>query len=400
VSFESTAPDSTSEMNTLSPPAPVKPVEKEFAAEMAKLDLATRNKLDLQVDSFLKTILSTNLHSEEFKEKIAGIHSLGSDEIRASADIFNRLLNKPVRAMRDGLFDEKSVVSRGLTNLRAIVENLDPARQGDLLARKKLFGLIPFGNKLRGYFSKYQSAQSNINEIILSLYEGKENLQKDNAVIEEEKFNTWNLMQTMEQYIYVGKKLDAALQAIVAEIEATDQEKASVVKEEILFYTRQQLQDLLTQLAVTAQGYLAMDMIRKNNLELIKGIDRAATTTLSALRTAIMVAQALTHQKLVLKQISTLNSTAAHMLNSAGYSIKNQAVDIEHQTSSAAVELDKLKKAFLNIYETMDMMANYKETALDNIKQTVDLLSGEMAKAREQIGSVRDGKVEEVQATS
>ena len=77
----------------------------------------------------------------------------------------------------------------------------------------------------------------------------------------------------------------------------------------MLFSVRQKHQDLLTQLAVSVQGYLALDVIRRNNLELIKGVDRATTTTVSALRTAVIVAQALADQKLVLDQITALNTT-------------------------------------------------------------------------------------------
>ena len=55
--------------------------------------------------------------------------------------------------------------------------------------------------------------------------------------------------------------------------EATDPEKARIIKEEMLFYVRQKNTDFLTQLAVNVQGYLALDTIRKNNLELIKGVD-------------------------------------------------------------------------------------------------------------------------------
>jgi len=399
MSIELTPPESVPQTDVLSPPAPVKPVEKESAAGMVKLDMATVTKLDLKVDAFLNTVLSMDLQSEEFQEKVANIHSLGNEEIRASAGISNRLLDKPVRAMHEGFFDDKSSISRGLINLRTTVEDLDPARQGDLLAPKKLFGLIPFGDKLRDYFYKYQSAQTHINKIIQSLYDGKEELQKDNAAIEEEKVNAWNLMQKMEQYVYVGKKLDAALEAKIAQIETTDAEKARVVKEEMLFYTRQKVQDLLTQLAVTVQGYLAMDMIRKNNLELIKGVDRATTTTVSALRTAVMVAQALTNQKLVLEQISALNTTTSNMIESTSNLLKKQAADIQQQASSSTVELDKLKKAFQNIYDTMDMMANYKVKALDSMKQTVDLLSGEVEKAKQYVDKVRDEKVEQVTQT-
>ena len=399
MSIELTPPESVSQTEVLSPPAPVKVVEKEAAASMVKLDMDTVNKLDVKVDQFLKTVLSMDLQSDDFKEKVANIHALGNEEIRASANISNRLLDKPVRAMNEGFFDEKSSISRGLINLRTTVEDLDPARQGDLLSPKKLFGLFPFGDKLRDYFYKYQSAQTHINKIIQSLYDGKEELQKDNAAIEEEKVNAWNLMQKMEQYVYVGKKLDAALEAKIAQIETSDAEKARVVKEEMLFYLRQKVTDLLTQLAVTVQGYLAMDMIRKNNLELIKGVDRATTTTVSALRTAVMVSQALTNQKLVLEQITALNTTTSNMIESTSNLLKKQAADIQQQASSSTVEIDKLKKAFQNIYDTMDMMSNYKAKALENMKQTVDLLSSEVGKAKEYVDRVRGEKVQEVAET-
>src|SRR3546814_5446228 len=64
-------------------------------------------------------------------------------------------------------------------------------------------------------------------------------------------------------------------------------------------------------MAVSVQGYLALDLVKKNNVELVKGVDRASTTTVAALRTAVTVAQALTNQKLVLGQITVLNTTTA-----------------------------------------------------------------------------------------
>ena len=77
----------------------------------------------------------------------------------------------------------------------------------------------------------------------------------------------------------------------------------------MLFHVRQKRQDLLTLLAVYIQGYLAIDIIIKNNVELIKGVDRASTTTISGLRIAVIVAQTLGNQKLVLDQIAALNTT-------------------------------------------------------------------------------------------
>jgi len=360
---------------------------------MVKLDMHMLNMLDTKVDQFLNTVLSSNVRSGDFKEKVASVHTLGNEEILAATNISNRLLEKPMRAMREGFFDNKSSLSGTLIELRTTVEDLDPARHGNLLAPKKLFGLIPFGNKLRDYFYKYQSAQTHLSQIIQALYEGKEELQKDNAAIEEEKVNAWNVMLKMEQYVYVGKKLDNALQAKIAQIESKDPEKARVIKEELLFYLRQQVTDMLTQLAVTMQGYLAMDMIRKNNLELIKGVDRAATTMVSALRTAVIVSQALTNQKLVLEQINALSTSSSVMIESASKLMKQQVRETHQQASSASVEIDKLKKAFQNIYDTMDMMSMYKIKALENMQQTVDLLCREVAKAKTFADKVPDEQV-------
>jgi uncharacterized protein YaaN involved in tellurite resistance len=384
---------------TLTPPATVAPIEKEQAAGMVKLAPPKLQELDAKVESFVNTILNEPVQSEGFKAKVAGVHSLASEEVRAAASISNRLLDKPMQAMNTGLFDEGSAISKSLLDLRVKIEELDPSKQGNLLEPRKLLGFIPMGTKIQDYFRQYQSAQTHLNAIIESLHNGKDELIKDNAAVEEEKANAWRIMEKLEQYVYVGKKVDATVSAKLAEIQAQDPEKARVVQEELLFYIRQRVQDLLTQLAVTIQGYLAMDMIRKNNLELIKGVDRATTTTISALRTAVIVAQALANQKLVLDQIDALNATTGNMIESTSAMLKQQAGRVHEQAASAAVSLDKLKLAFQNIYETMDMVSTYKVKALENMQKTVDVLSAEVEKSKTYLDRTRQDTVREVRAS-
>jgi uncharacterized protein YaaN involved in tellurite resistance len=342
------------------------------------------------------TVVNAQVHSKTFEDRITAVHNLGTKEIRASASVSNRMLDRPVRAMEGGLFDERSSVSRALLDLRQTIEDLDPSSQGDLLSPRKILGMIPFGNRLRDYFMKYQSSQAHINAIINTLYKSQDELRKDNAVIEQEKVNMWHLMQQLQQYIYVGKQIDAALEVRITELEVGDPEKARVVKEEMLFYVRQKVQDLLTQLAVNIQGYLTLDMIRKNNLELIKGIDRATTTTVSALRTAVMVAQALANQKLVLDQIEALHETTSSLIESTSVLLKGQTGDIHRQATGAAVNMEQLQTAFNNIYETMDMIADYKVEALGTMRQTVDALSVEVEKANAYLDRVRSEELSSV----
>jgi uncharacterized protein YaaN involved in tellurite resistance len=189
-------------------------------------------------------------------------------------------------------------------------------------------------------------------------------------------------MGRLEQMIHLSKTLDERLEAKALELDSSDPEKAKAIRETALFYVRQRSQDLLTQMAVTVQGYLALDLVKKNNVELVKGVDRASTTTVSALRTAVTVAQALTNQKLVLEQITALNTTTANMIESTGTMLKNQTGEIHKQAASSTIPVETLQRAFQNIYDTMDTIDRFKLEALSSMKQTVTVLTSEVEKSK------------------
>jgi uncharacterized protein YaaN involved in tellurite resistance len=366
---------------TLTPPEPVAAITDGEAAGMIRVDPSTAGKIDAIVNGYIKSIASLDPQSPDFATKLNAIQSMGDDEIRQSASVSNRLLDKPVKAMESGPFSKGATVSKSLVDLRRTVEDLDPSQQG-LLNAKHVFGLIPFGSRLRDYFARYQSAQGHLNAIIQALYHGQDELRQDNAAIEQEKVNVWDIKGKLEQYIYMAGKLDAALEAQIDQIGRTNPERAKVLREDGLFYVRQKRQDLLTQLAVNVQGYLALELVRRNNLELIKGVDRATTTTVSALRTAVIVAQALTNQKLVLNQITALNTTTGNLIESTSTMLKEQSGQIQREAGSATISVEKLQAAFANIYTTMDMIDEYKLQALDGMQKTIDALAGEVTRAQ------------------
>ncbi len=168
----------------------------------------------------------------------------------------------------------------------------------------------------------------------------------------------------------------------------------------MLFYVRQKHQDLLTQLAVSIQSYLAIDIIIKNNTELIKGVDRASTTTLSALRTAVIVAQALGNQKLVLDQITALNTTTSTMIQRTSEMLKENSAQIQEQAASSTIGLEQLQAAFANIYETMDSIDQFKMRALDTMAATIGTLEVEVVKSRQYLERVAQADARAQQSPS
>ena len=385
------AAQATTSTLVLEAPAPVGPVQTTQVAGAVPISAEDQAKLDAMVSSYLDGVATLDPHSPAFSDKVRDISKLGDDDIRASAAVSNRLLDKPMAAMQNGGLTEASQVSKSLLSLRRQVEDLDPSKQGDMFSPRKLLGVLPFGagDRLRDYFEKYRSSQHELDAIINGLYHGQDELQRDNAAIEQEKVNLWAVMGRLRQYAYLAQHLDDALVARIAAIEPTDPDRAKVLKEDLLFPIRQKHQDLLTQLAVSVQGYLALDVIRRNNIELIKGVQRATTTTISALRTAVIVAQALADQKLVLDQITALNTTTSNLIESTSEMLHTQSGQIAQQASSATIELDKLQTAFNNIYATMDEIDNFKVAALDNMQKTVNALSTEITKSQAYLDRAR-----------
>ena len=361
----------------LTPPDPVPAVAATQAAGLVPVDAGTRSKLDERVEAFVADLVAQDVNSPEFGKRVDAITAMGQKEIREAAGQSNRFLDRPVKAM-----DKDSGVGADLAQLRRVIEDLDPGKRGNLTAPQKLFGVIPFGNKMRNYFDSYKSSQTHISSILKSLGSGKDELLMDNAAIDTERANLWTAMGRLEQMIHLSRAMDAALEDKAHELDATDPAKAKALRESALFYARQRTQDLLTQMAVTVQGYLALDLVKKNNVELVKGVDRASTTTVAALRTAVTVAQALTNQKLVLEQITQLNTTTANIIDSTGKLLRDNTARIHEQAASATIPIETLQRAFQNIYDTMDAVDTFKLKALDSMKATVTTLSNEVEKSR------------------
>jgi uncharacterized protein YaaN involved in tellurite resistance len=362
---------------SLTPPDPVPNVAPEQAAGLVPVTSEQKSKLDTKVDAFVNELVSVDANSPQFGEKVDQITRMGQEQIRAAAAMSNRFLDRPVRAM-----DADGSVGKDLAELRRTVEDLDPGRQGKLSGPRKILGIIPFGNKIKNYFDSYTSAQGHIASILTRLESGKKELHLDNAAIDTERQKLWAAMGELEQMIHIAKTLDERLEAKALELDSSDPAKAKALRESALFYVRQRTQDLLTQMAVSVQGYLALDLVKKNNVELVKGVDRASTTTVGALRTAVTVAQAMTNQRLVLGQITALNKTTSDIIDSTSTLLREQTAQIHEQAASSTIPLETLQRAFQNIYDTMDEVDNFKVRALESMKQTVNVLTSEVEKSK------------------
>ena len=387
-------PDATGADLVLRAPDAPAIVAPDDAPGMVPVPQERQLEIQRQAREFVAEITAMDPRAPEFTTKVEGITKLAGTEMSQSGDYSARMLQRSstsvAGAKRTGNSAQIAVATT-LGDLRATVEDLTP-NQADLGIGRKILGFIPGGNKLAKYFQKYESAQVQLDNIIKSLMSGQDELLKDNASLAGEKVQLWETMQQLSEYAVFAKALDAAsVEKIDAARNAGRIDEAQKLESDVLFPIRQRHQDILTQLAVSVQGYLAMDLIRKNNIELIKGVDRARTTTIAALRTAVIVAQALANQKMVLDQIDAINTTTNNMILKTSEMLKDQTVRIHEQASSAGVSVDTLQKAFDNVFATMDAIDTFRATAAKNMEGTVQALEAGLEKSRPYLERSRQG---------
>jgi uncharacterized protein YaaN involved in tellurite resistance len=362
-------------------PSPVQVVQPAQAEHAVPIDPAKVEQLDKLASDFFVDLTTMDTKSPEFTAKVDAIRHLGDRDIRQTASMSNRLLEKPMAQLRQGGSAAGAKVATDLLSLRETLEDLEPNRQGGGLLRA-ILDKLPFIDEAEGYFRRYEGAQEQLDAILKSLYQGKDELLRDNVAIEQERANLWEGMQRLQQYIYVAGKLDEGIAAQVEQLRVIDLERAKVLENDLLFYVRQRRQDLLTQLAVSVQGYLALDLIKKNNIELVKGVDRATTTTIAALRTAVIVAQALSDQQLVLDQISALSTTTSSLIASTSQMLRGQTEQVHEQAVNAGVDMQVLEQAFNDVFATMDSIDQFKGNALQSMQETVEGLQGQLDQAQ------------------
>jgi len=297
----------------LTPPEVMAPVHQDQAVELVTVKPERLSEIEQQVESFLGVLMSADLHSQDFKDKLDQTFALGRQEVSVSAALLQgRLLEKNFVSAKE------TPAFQAISELRGELDKLNPGNQGNLLEPKRLLGLIPWGNKLQSYFRRYQTAATQIKVIMGQLYAARDEVQKDLLALESQRGKIWDGMQKMAEAIRFAEILDTRLAQQVEGLRVTDPLRAKALEQEVQFYARQNLQDMLTQQAVSINGYLALDVIKKTGRELMNGCTRVATTGMSALAVAQTVARATGNQVEVMDMLQGVSGTIGRLIQQTG----------------------------------------------------------------------------------
>jgi uncharacterized protein YaaN involved in tellurite resistance len=370
----------------LTPPEPVDPVPVDRAAGLIPVSAEARTELSVKAQEFVSALAAVDPQSPDFGRIVDEALVLGEAEMRVAAQIAGRLLDRTLASVSS---PNTTQVSVSLTELRRSVRELDPQDLTKLTGRK-ILGFIPGGNAAKGLLARLRAADEPVNRIVLKLRAGQDALKRDNAAIKGERQRLWDLMTKLSQDAALAAEMDEAVERQVAILDLSDPERATALRADVLFGLRQRHQDLLTQLAVCAQGYLALDVVRRNNDELIKGIERAVSTTVTALRIGVVVAAALAGQREVIDQVDAVRGFTDSILRSNATLMSLQGQDIQRIAATPAVGVEAVRTSFDQIYAAIDAIDTFKARAADSMSSTVTALDAEIRRAHDHLSRVRE----------
>ena len=369
------------------------PVPVEAAREAVPLQPELRKQVDDQVLRFIDALATEDIHSDTFKARLDSAFALGKEEISNASSLMQG------RFMQSNFVGvESSPAYKALQDIRAQLDDLNPGNDGDLMQPRKLLGLIPFGNKLEAYFRKYQSAAEQLKTSMGQLYAARDDMQKDVIAIESTRGKLWEAMTKLAAASRFATQLDTQLDERVRTLEPTDPQRAQALRQEVLFYARQNLQDIQTQQAVCVNGYLALDVLKKTGREMINGCTRVATTGMSALAVAQTVARATGNQIRVMEMLQGVNATIGNLISETGRQL-NQHVDQTTQfAQNPMLGIEKMKEMFDQTFQAMDTMDNFRTKAIEVMGQNNAMIRDQLARADNYVDRTRQQQAREAAA--
>lgn len=356
-------------------------------------DPAAEPALYRQAEDVVARIMNTDLNDGEQQRKTkAAIENMGM-ELQKEAARRSAMLKQPLtKMMRDS--EEGGEVANSLVDLKMQVEDLDPAKF-DFEAGwfTRVLGQIPgVGTPMKRYFSRYENASTTMDAIIRSLESGREQLKRDNITLDDDQQAMRTLTLKLEKTIKLGQLIDQRVQeALATEILQSDP-RHQFISEELLFPLRQRIQDLQQQLLVNQQGFLTTEMITRNNKELIRGVNRAQNTTVSALQVAVTLAMALANQKIVLEKVQAIGETTENLIAGTAARLRSQGVEIQKQASGTQLDVGVLKQAFADVRAALDDITRYRQEALPKMAENIVEMDRLAAESEAQIRKVESAE--------
>lgn len=227
---------------------------------------------------------------KEYKKKVDNFGKTTIKKVENTSKMFGSTVNQVANSM-----EYSNDIEKDITNLNEIVKKLDPSGV-DFTVKKRLFF-----NPVKKYFNRIKSEESNIRFFIENLKKERDILKRDNITLEIEIKNLDSIIKHIdieyENGLILKNEIDESLKNL------KDKSKENYYIQNYIEPLDKRLYDLKQMAIIKQQSVLALEIICRNNREIIRNLEKIQNVTMEALNTAIMMANSLHNQKVVLNKV-------------------------------------------------------------------------------------------------
>lgn len=368
----------------LESPEPVELPEPDTAQQMVRLEAPLAAKVDAQLQSYVDALMQGDPNSEEFRHRVDQAFSLGAKEMAAAATVNNRFTKENLRGIED------THAYKAVAELRALMESLNPARHGDLFAGGKVFGIpLPFMDRMKQYFRKYESAETQLDAIQAEIESGRDEIQRDIAELKVGASQLWDALQKLTGAEEFLAGLDRELSGRIEALRATEPDRARAFEQEVLYYARRNLEGIASLKAVTIVNYLQCRELQKTAREVIRGCDEMNTIGRAALSQAVMLARATGNQIAVQKMVEQGRQTVRGLLEHNARAFGDHARAVAQSAAEPVVQAQQLQKLFDDTFAAIDVLEKFRSEALAVMEKNLQTVGEANRRAMQRIENER-----------
>jgi uncharacterized protein YaaN involved in tellurite resistance len=311
-------------------------------------------RLERLVAEVVDTVVSAPPEGPARARTVEAISQLGRREFVATAAISGRILDRRFRWM-NGQFATRGPMARRLAELRKIADDLEPSRIKLGHGRSRVDEM----KQLDRYFDRFAKTEPRLETILAELGQSRYALERDNASIAAEQAGLASEMEALREHAFLAERLDGALTARLERLANEDPRRAEDLRTGVLATLKARRAEILTQLAIATQGHAALELVEESNGAVLAAVAQAISTTATALRTAVLAAQAAASQRLALEHMEAATRARGAMAV--------QASALEAGMAARAAQTDALASAWSEMRAALDQVEARKVQALRSI---------------------------------
>lgn len=369
----------------LTPPEEVTAVQPAQASSALKLPGPLRQQVNSQLDAFLQTLATADVTSDEFRKRLDQAFSVGRKEIADATKLSNSFTQKNFVGETD------TPAYKAISEMRELFDDLNPASQGDLFTPRKILGIpVPFGDRLTKYLRKYQSAESQIKTIYENVIAAKGVVEQGVFELGNEQKKLWAGIEKLEAASYFIRTLDERLSQHVETIRSSDPGRAKAIEEEVLYYVRQNVGDVLSMQAVTINAYQVAGSLRKTGREVMNGCDRVSTLGMAALSVAVTLARATGVQVKTMEMLEGSKASIEGLITATGEAFSAHVKATTDFSRNPLLGVSTLQKMFDATFAGMDVLEKFQSDSLAVMATNNAMLHDTLGKAMLRMKNSRD----------